>query len=65
MTDTGALESASQTIGLKVYANANLGNFVIFLDKIHQVNLDDVKNSEGWYFGCLNSKLAVSANMKI
>ena len=45
--------------------NAKLGNFVIFLDKIHQVNLDDVRNFKGWYFGGPNSKLAVSANMKI
>ena len=45
--------------------NVNLGNFVIFLDKIHQVNLDDVRNFEGWYFGGSNLTLAISANMKI
>ena len=43
-TGTRALESASKTIGGKDYANVNLGNFVSFLDKIHQVNLDDVRN---------------------
>ena len=43
-TGTGAVESAPKTIGGKDYANANLGNFVIFLDKIHQVNLVDVRN---------------------
>ena len=36
-----------------------------FLNKIHQFNLDDVRNFEGWYFGGPNLKLAVSANMKI
>ena len=36
-----------------------------FLDKIHQVNLVDVRNFEGWYFRGPNSKLAVSYNMKI
>ena len=46
-TGTGAVESAPKTIGGKDYANANLGNFVSFLDKIHQVNLDDVRNFEG------------------
>ena len=64
-TGTGAVESAPKTIGGKDYANANLGNFVSFLDKIHQVNLDDVRNFNGWYFGVSNLKLAVSANMKI
>ena len=64
-TGTRAVESAPKTIGGKDYANSNLGNFVSFLDKIHQVNLDDVRNFEGWYFGGPNSKLAVSANMKI
>ena len=64
-TGTGAVESAPKTIGGKDYTNANLGNFVIFLDKIHQVNLDDVRNFEGWYFGGPNSTLAISANMKI
>ena len=64
-TGTGAVESAPKTIGGKDYANANLGKFVSFLDKIHQVNLVDVWSFEGWYFGGPNSKLAVSANMKI
>ena len=64
-TGTGAVESAPKTIGGKDYANANLGNFVSFLNKIHQVNLDDVRNFEGWYFGGPNSTLAISANMKI
>ena len=45
--------------------NANLGNFVSFLNKIHQVNLDDVRNFEGWYFGGPKSTLAISDNMKI
>ena len=62
---TGAVESAPMTIGGKDYANANLGDFVSFLDKIHQVNLDDVQNFEGWYFGGPNWTLAISANMKI
>ena len=35
------------------------------LDKIHQINLDDVQNFEGWYFGGPNSTLAISANMMI
>ena len=65
MTGTGAVESAPKTIGGKDYANANLGNFVSFLDKIHQVTLLDVRSSEGWYFGGPNSKLAASANTKI
>ena len=43
-TGTGSVESPPKTIGGKDYANANLGNFVSFLDKIHQVNLDDVRN---------------------
>ena len=41
-TGTGAVESSLKTIGGKDYANANLEKFVSFLDKIHQVNLDDV-----------------------
>ena len=45
-TGMGAVESAPKTIGVKYYVNANLGNFVSFLDKIHQVNLDDVRNFE-------------------
>ena len=61
----GAVQSAPNTIGGKDYANTNLGNFVSFLDKIHQVTLVDVWSFEGWYFGGPNSKLAVSANMKI
>ena len=64
-TGMGAVESAPKTIGSKDYANANLENFVSFLDKIHQVNLVDVRNFKGWYFGVLSSKLAVSSNMKI
>ena len=36
-----------------------------FLDKIHQVNLFDVRNFEGWYFRGLKSKLTVSDNTKI
>ena len=56
----GAIESAPKTIGGKDYANANLGN-----DRIHQVNLDDVRNFEGWHFKGPNSTLAISANMKI
>ena len=64
-TGTGAVESAPKTIGGKDYANTNLENFVSFLDKTQQVNLVDVCNFKGWYFGGLNSKLAVSANMKI
>ena len=63
-TGTGAVESTPKTIDRKDYVKANLGNFVSFLDKIHQINLDDVRNFEGWYFGGLNSKLAVLANMK-
>ena len=49
----------------KDYGNANLGNFVSVLDKIHQVTLVDVRSFEGWYFGGPSSKLADSANMKI
>ena len=64
-TGTGAVESAPKTIGGKDYANANLGNLVSFLDKIHMVTLVDVQNFEGWYFGGPSSKLADSANMKI
>ena len=64
-TGTGAVESAPKTIGGKDYANANLGNFVRLLDKIHQVTLVDVRSFEGWYFGGPSSKLAASANMKI
>ena len=44
MTGLGAVESAPKTIGNKDYANANLGNFVSFLDKIHQVNLVDFQS---------------------
>ena len=64
-TGTGSLESAPKTIGGKDYANANLGNFVSFLDKIHQVTLVDVQSFEGWYIGVPSSNLAASANMKI
>ena len=64
-TGTGAVESAPKTIGGKYYANANLGKFVSFLDKIHQVTLVDVRSFEGWYFVGPSSKLAASANMKI
>ena len=61
----GAVESSPKTIGGEDYTNANLGNFVSFLDRIHQVNLVNVRNFEGWYFGGPNSKLAVSADMNI
>ena len=54
-----------KTIVGKYYVNSNLGNFVSFLDKIHQVNLVDVRHFEGYFFGGPNSKLSVSANMKI
>ena len=64
-TGTGAVESSPKTIGGKDYANANLGNFVSFLDKIHQVTLVDVRRLEGWYFGGPSSKLDASANMDI
>ena len=64
-TGTGAVESAPKTIGNKDYSNANLENFVSFLDKTHQVNLVNVWSFKGWYFGGPNSKLAVLANMKI
>ena len=47
MTGLGAVESAPKTIGNKDYANANLGNFVRFLDKIRQVNLVNVWIFEG------------------
>ena len=47
-TGAGAVGSAPKTIGGKDYTNANLGNFVIFLDKIHQVNPGDVRNFKGW-----------------
>ena len=50
-TGKGAVESAPKTIGGKDYVNAKLGNFVSFLDKIHQVTLVDVRSFEGWYFG--------------
>ena len=46
-TGTGAVESSPKTIGVNDYANANLGDFVSFLDNFHQVNLDDVQNFEG------------------
>ena len=42
-TGTGAVESNLKSIGGKDYANANLGYFVSFLDKIHQVTLEDVR----------------------
>ena len=58
-TGTGAVESAPKTIGGKDYANANLRDFVSFLDKIHQVNLDDVRNFKGWYFRGPNLTLAI------
>ena len=61
----GAVESAPKTVGGKDYANANLGNFVSFLDNIHQVTLVNVRSFEGWYFGGQKSKLAASANMNI
>ena len=64
-TGTGTVESAPKTIDGKDYANANMGNFVRFLEKIHQVNLVNVRSFEGWYFGGPNSKLAVSASMNI
>ena len=64
-TGTGEVESAPKTIGGKDYANANLGNFVSFLDKIHQVTLVDVRSFEGWYFGDPISKLSASSNMNI
>ena len=64
-TGMGDVEFTPNTIGGKDYANANLENFVSFLDKIYQVNLDDVRNFEGWYFRGPKSKLAISANMKI
>ena len=60
-TGTGMVESAPKTIGGKDYANTNLGNFASFLDKIHQVNLVDVRSFKVWYFGGPNLKLAVSA----
>ena len=44
----GAVEYALKTIGGKDYASANLGNFVSFLDKIHQVTLVNVPRFEGW-----------------
>ena len=43
-TGTGSVESPPKTIGGNDYANSNLSNFVFFLEKIHQVNLDDVRN---------------------
>ena len=43
-TGTVAVESAPKTIGDKDYTNYNLGNFVSFLDKIHQVTLVDVRS---------------------
>ena len=64
-TGTGDVESVPNTIGDKDYANTNLGNFVSFLDKIHQVNMVNVRNFKGWYFGGPNSKLAVSYKMNI
>ena len=64
-TGTGAVESTPKTIGGKDYLNANLGDFVSFLNKIHQFNLDNVQNFEGWYFGGPKSTLAFSYNMKI
>ena len=47
-TGTGAVESTPKTIGGKDYANANLGNFINSLYRIHQVNLFDFRNFEGW-----------------
>ena len=64
-TGMGAVESAPKTIGGKDYANANLGNFFSFMDKIHQCTLVNVQSFKGWYFGGPNSKLADSSNMKI
>ena len=45
-TRTGYVEFTPKTIGGKDYADANLGNFMSFLDKIHQANLVDVQNFE-------------------
>ena len=64
-TGTVSVDSTTKTIGGKDYANANLGNFFSFLDKIHQVTLVDVRSFKGWYFGGPSSKLSASANMKI
>ena len=64
-TGTGEVESAPKIIGGKDCVNANLGNFVRFVDKIHQVTLVDIRSFEGWYFGGPNSKLSASDNMKI
>ena len=64
-TGTGAVESAPKTIVGKDYMKDILGDFVSFLHKIHQVNLDDVQKFEGWYFGGPNLTLAISANMNI
>ena len=46
-TGTGAVESTPKTIGGKDYANYNLGNFVSFPDKTHQVTMVDVWSFEG------------------
>ena len=46
-TGTRAVESTPKTIGGTDYANANLGNFFSFLDKIHQVTLVAVGSFEG------------------
>ena len=43
----GAVKSAPRTISGKDYANANLENFISFLDKIHQVNLVDFQSFKG------------------
>ena len=64
-TGTGAVKTNPKSIGGKDYANANFGDFVSFLDKIHQVTLEDVQKYEGWYFGGPNSTLAILADMKI
>ena len=64
-TGTVAVEFAPKKIGGKDYTNANLGNFVSFLDKIHQVTLVNVRSFEGWYFRGHNSKLADSSKIKI
>ena len=64
-TGTGAIESAPKTSGGNAYAHANLGTFLNFLDKVHQVKLEEIRAFEGWYCSSSGSSLAISADMKI
>ena len=64
-TGTGAVANAPKMSGGSAYANADLGTFLNLLDKVHQVNIDQIRAFEGWYYGGPTSSLAISTDMKI